>query len=123
MRVLEYMAFAFPQVWVTHFPASGRSARDAAIFKRLGVRAGMPDLLLYWEHGHGMIELKSAGGYLSDTQKETQGHLIRCGVKVATCRSVDEVKTTLISWGISCKERVPTNLGRGLKSYEAFRPA
>src|SRR5262249_42252050 len=70
--VVEHLRLrAKPDVLWLH-PANGgtRDIREAARFKRMGVLAGASDLLL-WHNGNSFaLELKAAGGRLSDTQLE-----------------------------------------------------
>lgn len=60
--------------WFHHIPNGGyRTPAEAAHFKRLGVKAGVPDLLLPYPVGdhHGLwIELKSLSGKPSQAQRE-----------------------------------------------------
>ena len=100
----------FPDLLWTHPANEGRSAQEGAKFKRMGVRAGTPDLLLWWEdkEGHplsGAIELKAKGGSLSYSQKKFHEHCMRIGVRYAIARSVAEVRDTLIAWGLECHNR------------------
>ena len=59
---------------ILHIPNGGyRTPAEAAHFKRLGVKAGVPDLLLPYPVGdhHGLwIELKSLSGKPSQAQRE-----------------------------------------------------
>ena len=69
-RYLAYM----PTVFYCHVPNGGkRNAREAAKFKRMGVKAGIPDLLIFNPSGeyNGLaIELKVKGGKVRPNQKE-----------------------------------------------------
>lgn len=59
---------------VYHVPNGGmRSKREAALFKRMGVSAGVPDLCVPVARGgcHGLyIELKARNGRLSEAQRK-----------------------------------------------------
>ena len=94
----------FPQLRAWTFVANeGRSAADGAKFKRMGVRRGVSDCLFWWEpHGHGCIELKMPNGVQSGYQKDFQSKVVDCGFPYAVCRSVAEVRDTLIAWGLEC---------------------
>jgi len=54
-----------------HSPNGGaRNPIEGAKFKRMGVRAGYPDLTLLFDGKAVFIELKSKDGYLSPYQKK-----------------------------------------------------
>lgn len=80
--------------YLHHSPNGGkRSKVEAAIFKAMGVRAGFPDLLLFYpgKFYHMMgIELKAGKGRQSEAQKEYQELFERIGAKYAVVRSLDE---------------------------------
>jgi hypothetical protein len=80
-----------------HVPNGGRRSKaEAGIFRALGVRAGVPDLLL-WARGGGAfgIELKTGRGALSDAQVVWHSTLASLGHRVYVCRSVDDVERCL----------------------------
>lgn len=76
-------------------PANGgkRNAREAARFKLLGVRPGVPDLLLlkanrfYPFMG---IEMKSESGRQTELQKQYQELMESEGAKYVVCRSLEQ---------------------------------
>lgn len=72
---------------------------EAKKLKQMGVRAGVPDLTFILPNGQAaFIELKVGANDLSDEQADLREELLalRCGY--ATCRSVDEVETTITRW-------------------------
>lgn len=77
-----------------HIPNGGkRNAREAARFKQMGVKPGVPDLFLPVPVGryHGLfVELKSEKGRLSDYQKQWQLELACKGYKVCTCYGLEQ---------------------------------
>ena len=82
-----------------HVPNGGaRSKIEACILKGLGVRRGVPDILVFsrspWLIGHGKfgvaIEMKSAIGRVSPEQREWIEGLSGCGWVTAVCRSSGE---------------------------------
>lgn len=79
-------------VW--HTPNGGkRSITEAKRFQRLGVKAGVPDLFIPLQRkgfGGMFLEVKSAKGRLSESQKFWVGYLAAQGYHVKTCHSVDE---------------------------------
>ncbi len=95
--VVQYFAIALPkncEFW--HTPNGGRrSPSEGARFKRMGVKAGIPDLFLL--HGGQLcaIELKTKGGRITVSQKAMHARLEALGCPVATCRSIEDVEAFL----------------------------
>ncbi len=85
---------------VHHSPNGGaRDIREGVKFKRMGVRAGFPDLIVFLPRGRiGFIEMKSADGKLSPAQKDYRDFLIAAGHRWACCRSLDEFINTVTNW-------------------------
>jgi hypothetical protein len=79
-----------------HSPNGGkRNAIEAAKFKAMGVRSGFPDLILCVARGgyHGLfVELKTAKGRQTDSQKYFQKALEAQGYKYVVVRSIDEFR-------------------------------
>jgi hypothetical protein len=91
-----------PAVWTT-FPAGGYELGPAAAgrLKRLGMKPGMPDIMV-WRPGHCMgIELKTEKGRLSKAQKERLPLLEGCGIPVYVARTPEAVLDALL------RERMP----------------
>jgi hypothetical protein len=81
-----------------HVPNGGRRSKaEAGIFRALGVRAGVPDLLVWAAGGgHFAIELKAGRrAALSDAQAVWHSTLTSLGHRVYVCRSVDDVEQCL----------------------------
>ncbi len=81
-------------------PANGgkRNAKEAAKFKRMGVRAGVSDLLLLMPRKglHGLcIELKVGKNKQTESQRAFQSVVEGQGYKYAVCRSVNEFITII----------------------------
>ena len=74
--------------WLIHVPNGGaRSKVEAAILKAMGVKPGVPDLLLpirNSDYSAGWWELKSGSGRLSDEQIERHAMLVDAGNYVRT---------------------------------------
>jgi hypothetical protein len=84
-------------------PANGgwRSKAEAGTFKAMGVRAGVPDLLVWKQGGgHFQIELKAGSGRLSAAQTAWHGTLENLGHRVYVCRSLDDVERVLRAEGV-----------------------
>ena len=88
---LRYRRYS-PLLW--HIPNGGRrDAAEAAKFKEMGVRAGVPDLefALPNKFYHGLyIEMKSEKGRQSEKQKRYQFLLEGQGYRYVVCRSLQD---------------------------------
>lgn len=92
-------------VWF-HVPNGGaRSRAEAGIFKAMGVRAGMLDLVFLWRRSF-LIELKGPNGSLSLEQKATIADLELLGIPTFVCRSMDEVQAALNEMGVPLLGRI-----------------
>jgi hypothetical protein len=81
-----------------HVPNGGRRSKaEAGAFKAMGVRAGVPDLLVWTQGGgHFAIELKAGRrAVLSGAQVVWHSTLENLGHRVYVCRSVDDVERCL----------------------------
>jgi hypothetical protein len=81
-----------------HVPNSGRRSKaEAGAFKAMGVRAGVPDLLIWTPGGgHFAIELKAGRrAVLSDAQVVWHSTLESLVHRVYVCRSVDDIERCL----------------------------
>lgn len=92
----------FPDLLWAFVANEGRSEADGAKFKRMGIRRGMADFIIWYDGGYGAIELKSAIGKQSSYQKDFQVRFEKLKGHYAICRSVQEVRDTLVSWGLKC---------------------
>lgn len=91
-----------PSVWF-HIPNGGRRGKiEAARLKKMGVKAGVPDIEIIAEGGRShFMELKrEKGGRLSDAQIAMRQLLIAVGCPWAEARTLEEVKAALDAWGI-----------------------
>jgi hypothetical protein len=86
---------------ILHFPNEGRRTNHfGKLLKDLGMRAGVSDLLIAMpRHGFGgaWLELKSANGTLSASQKEFLDDMSQQNYFTAICWSIDEALAT-IKW-------------------------
>lgn len=100
-RVLPADAFWF------HVPNGGkRNKIEAGILKALGVRAGVPDILILFRGRLYCLELKAPGGKLSVHQKTTIARMEAAGAQIAVARSIDDVVRELGVWGVTPGVRV-----------------
>lgn len=90
--------------WST--PNGGVSKGQNGKNKAMGVRPGVPDLCFVLDDGRiAFIEMKAPTGSLQPNQIVFRDECLSRGIPWALCRSLDDVLTTLRSWGISVKVR------------------
>lgn len=63
--------------------------------KNMGLKAGVPDILVVYRGIAIFIELKNDKGSLSPAQRETIARLSDAGSRTFLCRSIEEVEGTL----------------------------
>lgn len=104
--VAEYLTWALaPPWWFTAIGHGGGGAKRGAILKSMGVKSGVPDLLILGPHLFvGWIELKSAKGRRSLEQIVFAKMAEALGHCTAVCRSLDEVRTELLGWRAPLRE-------------------
>ena len=68
--------------------------------KRMGLTAGVADLVLIHNGRAYFIEVKKPGGQLSDAQKLFRQRARDCGAEYVVVKSVDDVISALMTWGI-----------------------
>lgn len=94
--------YGLPPYALLAIPNGGsRGAIEAANLKRSGVRPGAEDLLLTVPRGtyHGcFIEMKTAGGSISDAQKEMAAFHFAQGYQSHVCWSNEEAIQTLMDY-------------------------
>ena len=87
--------------WLYHTPNGGsRNIAEAANLKRMGVKAGVPDLCLPYPSGkyHGLyIEMKTDNGRLSAAQREYLSWLNMAGYYAVCCHGAEEAIEVI--WG------------------------
>lgn len=111
--IVEWHAFQKPNALLIHVPNGGRRGKaEAGIFKALGVRAGVHDLLLLWpgaasNSNHpiariGWIELKRPDRKPRPSPKQTQFQALMAflGIPTAIVTSLDQYRAMLKAWNI-----------------------
>lgn len=95
--VARYLSLALvPPAWFTTFPAGGGGKVRGAKLKAAGLRAGMPDLLVFAPSGKLVgLELKTPIGRLSAEQVATHVAFRACGFSAFVCRSLEDVQAAL----------------------------
>jgi hypothetical protein len=84
-----------------HHPAGGyRSPVEAAIFKGIGAKPGLPDLFLLRQGKLYGLELKPEGGRLSPTQSTAHVLLRQAGATINTAVGIDAAIRQLETWGL-----------------------
>ncbi len=80
-----------PNVFAFH-PANGgfRTPAEAAIFKGLGVVPGVPDVILIRGGKTYALELKAAGGRLTEAQGRAIDLMRRAGADAGSATGIDE---------------------------------
>jgi hypothetical protein len=98
--ILQHLKLRAPRDAFYFHPANGgqRSPVEAAILNGLGVRAGVPDLIIIYSGEVFGLELKAEGGKLTKLQEEAQEAMRRAGAKVATAIGLDAALKQLESW-------------------------
>lgn len=103
MEWAQLQSCKFPELSLLfHIPNGGkRNEIEAARFKKMGVKAGVPDLFLPVAHGnfHGLfIEMKAPKGKPTVIQKEWHKHLKAGGYAVEICYGFEEAAKVLIAY-------------------------
>lgn len=95
----------YPDLAYLFHPANGgfRTPAEAGILKAIGVRTGVPDLLLPLASPSGKyqgmaLELKSPTGKLTEAQKRWLERLERNGYLTAVVRSLDDFIACVQTW-------------------------
>jgi hypothetical protein len=84
-----------------HVPNGGsRGKVEASIFKAMGVRAGVSDLILVHESKIYALELKAEGGRASEAQMQFLSEIDRAGAYTAMPTGLDAALATLEAWGL-----------------------
>ena len=86
--------------WTAINPVPSKSKAVAGLSKAMGLRAGVPDLLLVYRGLPIFIEFKAAKGTLSEAQKELLPEMEAAGANCHEARSLDEFVNLLQSYGI-----------------------
>lgn len=110
-KVVAFLEMQYPDLLFFH-AANGehRSKITGARLKRMGVRPGVADLLLFWMDGiepmMAAVELKAPKKYLSPNQKKFRNDWVNSGGLYAICRSEEEVISQLNGWGVPKNRRL-----------------
>ena len=90
---------------VAHIPnGGGRSKAEAGILKAMGVRAGMPDLVVLWERRHAWAEIKVDKGEPTQAQRDCHRDITLCGGIVTIVRCLDDFREFIRMLNIPTRE-------------------
>jgi len=100
ISVIKYLRVALPSGAVVRSIDHGVKMNESRRIKlhARGVRAGLPDCMLWWNGRHAQIELK-VGTPQSAAQKDFQALMDAQGFPYAICRSLEDVEAALRGWG------------------------
>lgn len=96
-QVVQYLARALPKgaFFSTLFNGGHGHFIRGAHLSSIGVRLGLPDIMVVHDGRAFFIELKSAVGRLSVEQRAVHADLQTARCRVAVCRSLDDVQRFL----------------------------
>ena len=99
----ELNMWKYPELeWMIHIPNGGkRNAREAARFKRMGVKAGVSDVFLPTAANgyHGLwIEMKSEQGTTTANQKRFLKAMNKRGYQAVVCHSWEEAVAVIVEY-------------------------
>ncbi len=98
---LAHAALA-PHVYWFHVPNQGRFCLPHRMkLKRMGLRAGVPDLVFLHNGQAYFIELKSATGRQSEPQQEAMVAIRWAGGVYELCRTVEQCHALWKTWGMT----------------------
>lgn len=114
--VADFLAKALrPPTWWSTFPAGGGGVVRGANLKAMGLRAGVPDLLIFHPQfvlgmAAGCIvvgaELKAGRNGTTEEQDETMADLMIAGAHCGVCRSIEDVAALLRRHGVPVHGKV-----------------
>lgn len=94
-----------PPAFCVHVANNPRSKVDGPRLKRLGLRKGFPDLLVFTPEKIIALEVKAEKGTVSPEQMVMHSNLRMNHVDIAVVRSVDETEKVLKWFGIETRAR------------------
>lgn len=108
---VQYFNLALDPLVIWFHPANGgyRRRTEARIFKGLGVKAGVSDLLLIYRTRPAnelkvlCIEIKSESGRQTEMQTDFACRCAYLGVPYVICRSLDDVIEAVKTFGVPMK--------------------
>lgn len=92
MQAPTVMAWAVPN-------GHNRGLKDRVKAKKEGLKAGVPDLTVVWNHGTAFLEFKDSKGKPADNQIDLLNYLSDAGHHCAVVRSPEYALALLAEWG------------------------
>lgn len=96
LSIANYLRLRYPAAFWTHPPNGGsRHKLEAVKFKRIGVRAGLPDILIFERRGTAtglFLELKVGKNKATELQLMAMSELVRNGWKGGIVYDFDSAK-------------------------------
>jgi len=98
IQVFEYLNIM--SIFAFHPKNSGKKSIQSAVRdKKLGVKAGVPDIVIIGFDGvTRYIELKTNKGSLNENQKDFKAFCLLNNIPYSLCRSLDDVIIVLKEW-------------------------
>lgn len=108
IEVVSFLRMALPDdALVAHSPNGGwRLFSEAARFKKMGVVAGWPDLVVVHGGKAMFLELKAARGRLSDAQRLCHEKLRAAGCPVEVVKTLEQVVAALDAASVPLRARI-----------------
>lgn len=105
-QVAEFLTYGLGgTAWWTTFPAGGGGVERGRVLQSIGLKPGVPDILVI-DGGRALwLELKAPKGKLSMFQVVCHQNLHHARSSVAVCRSLDEVIAFLTEQGVPMRAR------------------
>lgn len=108
IALCNYVKYALPEVLYFAVPNGGaKSMVQGALLKKMGVKAGVSDMLFFWLGGMGAIELKAPNGRPSDSQIAFGEAWTKRGGNFVICYSLEDCETAFRAWGLLPKYKLP----------------
>lgn len=129
-RNISYTEKPFPDLIFTHYPSEGAHGKEGFFLKRMGTLPNVFDFIMWWSPGKtGFVEMKANGNMLSIGQKRFDAIMQERGFhNRAVCYTAEEVRDTLIKWGLRYNPvpipmRKLTHAEQLADQYEWMRPS
>jgi hypothetical protein len=107
--IVEWIRLVASELIAFHVPNGGlRTKAEAARMKRVGVLAGVPDVVVLGLDGRAwLIEVKGPGGSLSAEQCVIRDRCVSLRIPFVVAKSIDDVRRAFEIWGIETREVRP----------------
>lgn len=105
-QVVAYLDVVLPHdcFYTAINPIPSKTIAVAARSKTMGMKAGVPDLMLNYDRKAFWLELKTTKGRLSPAQIMVRSRIREAGGEVYVCSTLEEVRDALISQGVPIRE-------------------